>query len=191
MQQILDRLEAVSKIVLIVGSLIGGIWAAIEYVERKHDARVAETLGYVRRFSSDPLLAAQERIGVAWYAVRDRIRTLEDTPVTSTEEFARRKRQLVMTVVEKAVVPTSATSTQLGLVPDLDMLIGFFAELQVCIQAKLCEAQTARDYFQAYARTLYCLHEPFIRWKSTSYSQGYGNGLREFVRLGAAGCPNE
>jgi hypothetical protein len=43
--------------------------------------------------------------------VRDRVRILETTPVASAEEFTNRKRQLVMMVVDKAVVPLTATMT--------------------------------------------------------------------------------
>jgi len=188
MKRILDRLEAISKILLILGTLIGGVWAVVEYFDKKHDARVAETLAYVRRLSSDPLLAAQTRIGIAWYAVRDRVRALETTPVASAEEFASRKRQLVMMVVDKAVVPLSASTAQKGLVSDLDLLIGFFAELQVCVDAKLCDRLTANSYFQPYAKRLYCVHEPFIAWKDSSYSRGYGNELRKLAFSNGERC---
>jgi hypothetical protein len=188
MKRFLDRLEAISKILLIAGTLIGGIWAIREYFDKKHDSRVAETLGYVRRLSSDPLLAAQTRIGLAWYAVRDRVRILESTPVASAEEFANRKRQLVMMVVDKAVVPLSATMTQRGLVSDIDLVVAFFAELQVCADAGLCDRPTANSYFQPYAKRFYCVHEPFIEWKSASYSRGYGNELRTFAFSNGRNC---
>jgi len=53
-----------------------------------------------------------------------------------------------MMVVEKSVIPTSSSSaTQKGLVSDLDLLVGFFAELQVCIDAQLCDASVTNNYF--------------------------------------------
>ncbi|MCP3392018.1 hypothetical protein NLM27_24805 [Bradyrhizobium sp. CCGB12] len=188
MKVILDRLEAISKILLILGTLAGGLWAVREYFDKQHDARVAETLGYVRRFSTDPLQAAQTHIGMAWYSVKDVLRTLEETPVASPEEFANRKRQLVMSVVDKSVIPLSSSVTQRGLVPDLDLLVGFFAELQVCLDAQLCDAHVAKKYFQPYATRLYCVHEPFIVWKSKAYSQGYGDELKKLALPGASHC---
>jgi hypothetical protein len=188
MQVILDRLEAISKILLIIGTIAGGFWAIREYFDKKHDARVAETLGYVRRFSSDPPLAAQTRIGMAWYSVKDALRTLEETPVSSAQEFVDRKRQLVMMVVEKSVVPVSASTNQKGLVSDLDLLVGFFAELQVCIEAQLCDTPVAKKYFQPYAVRLYCVHEPFIVWKSKAYSQDYGDELKKLALPGNSHC---
>jgi hypothetical protein len=35
------------------------------YEYKKQDARVAESIGYVRRFSTEPLIVAQTRIGKA------------------------------------------------------------------------------------------------------------------------------
>lgn len=187
MQAFLDRLEAVSKILLIFGTLAAGAWAVLEYTDKKNEAKVAETLGYARRLSSDPLLTAQSRIGTAWYAVRDSVRALEATPVASAEEYAKRKRQLVMMVVDKTAVPSSST-LQKGLVSDLDLLIGFFAELQVCIDAGLCDRRIATNYFQPYAKRLYCVHEPFIEWKKSSFSEGYGDELRKFALRDGKTC---
>lgn len=188
MKVILDRLEAISKILLILGTLVGGLWAVREYFDKQHNARIAETLDYVRRFSTDPLQAAQTHIGMAWYSVKDVLRTLEETPVASPEEFANRKRQLVMTVVDKSVIPLSSSGTQKGLVPDLDLLVGFFAELQVCLDAQLCDRTVAKKYFQPYAQRLYCVHEPFIVWKTKSYSQGYGDELNKLAFPGGGQC---
>ncbi len=188
MQINLERLETISKILLILGTIVGGFWTVREYIEKKHDARVAETLGYVRRFSADPVLTAQNRIGMAWYAIRDAVRTLESTPVASAEEFGKRKRQLVMMVVNGGVVPQSASITQKGLVSDLDLLVGFFSELQVCVDAELCDRSTAIRYFQDYARRLYCVHEPFIAWKNSSYSKGYGSEVRKLTLKDGETC---
>jgi len=66
MQVILDRLEAISKILLIIGNLAGGFWAIREYFDKKHDARVAETFRVCAQIFERPLLAAQTRIGMAW-----------------------------------------------------------------------------------------------------------------------------
>jgi hypothetical protein len=84
-------------------------------------------------------------------------------------------------------VPSSTAPAQKGLVPDIDQLVGFFAELKVCIDTNLCDVQTSRSYFEDYARRLYCVHEPFIEWKSASYSKGYGRGLRD-IALNATKC---
>jgi hypothetical protein len=68
MQELLDRLEAIAKILLIFGTLAGGIWAVVEYFEKKHDGRIAETLGYVRRFSTDPYSAPRPMS--EWHGMR-------------------------------------------------------------------------------------------------------------------------
>src|SRR5271167_4569024 len=113
MKVLLDRLEAISRILLIVATLVGGIWAVFEWLEKKQDARVSETLGYVRRFSTDPLETAQVNISVAWFAVRDKVRTLESNQGTP-DDFVRRKRQLVMMLVEGAPIAIGGTTVRRG-----------------------------------------------------------------------------
>jgi hypothetical protein len=190
MSELLDRLEAISKILLIVATIVGGGWVIYEYLEKKQDARVAESIGYVRRFSTEPLIAARTRIGQAWYASRSQLQALATTPVSSSEEFARRKRQLVISVVDTAPFVTSSTTKQRGIVAEVDLIIGFFDELQVCVASGLCDWKTIDDFFAPYAKRFYCLHEPFLVWKDRSYSKGYGSALRAmFVQPGSA-CPS-
>ena len=49
----------VQRVKVILGKIVGGGRAIYEYLEKKEDARVAEFIGYVRRFSTEPLIVAQ------------------------------------------------------------------------------------------------------------------------------------
>ena len=91
-----------------------------------------------------------------------------------------------MMVVDRAVVPTSETARR-GLVPDLDLLVSFFGELQVCVNTMSCDDKTAKAHLLSYAQSLYCLHEPYILWRNTTYN-GYGSGLRDFGGLTNSRC---
>nr|AGO88286.1 protein of unassigned function [Methylobacterium oryzae CBMB20] len=175
---LLDTLEAVSKILLIIGTLVGGGWAVYEYLEKKQDVRIAESIGYVKRFSSEPLIGAQNRIGQAWYAARSQLQILAATPVASSEEFAKRKRQLVMSVVEASPV-SLGSGKQRGIVSDADLIVGFFDELHICMTSNLCDKKIAQGFFRPYVERFYCLHEPFLVWKSKNYSAGYADSMRK------------
>ncbi|EHP94683.1 hypothetical protein [Methylorubrum extorquens] len=187
MSPFVEALEAISKILLIAGTLIGGGWAVHEYLDKKQDARVAESIGYVRRFSAEPLLGAQSRIGQAWYAARSQLHALTATPTASQEEFTRRKRQLVMSVVETSSIAPNASKNR-GIVSDVDLIVSFFDELRICVKSQLCDDQTARNFFTPYAERFFCLHAPFIDWKSKNYSAGYAEAMRGFVS--AKACPS-
>jgi hypothetical protein len=190
MNVLLKRLEAISKILLIIATIVGGGWAIYEYLEKKQDARIAESIGYVRRFSTEPLIGARTRVGQAWFASRAQLQTLATTPVASPDEFKRRKRQLVMGVVESAQFVTTSSTTQRGIVAEVDLIIGFFDELRVCVMSRLCDRKTTYDFFKPYAERFYCLHEPFLDWKDRAYSNGYGSALRAMFITGTAGCPS-
>jgi hypothetical protein len=55
----------VQRVKVILEKIVGGGRAIYEYLEKKQDARVAKSIGYVRRFSTEPLIVAQTRIGKA------------------------------------------------------------------------------------------------------------------------------
>jgi len=82
-----------------------------------------------------------------------------------------------MSVVESAPVVISSTTKQRGIVADVDLIIGFFDELQVCATSGLCDRKTINDFFKPYAVRFYCLHEPFLAWKNRAYSKEYGSAL--------------
>lgn len=188
MKAFLDRLEAISKILLIFGTLVGGGWGVYQYFERLDEQRVAATLEYVKRLNNDQLLAAQIQIGAAWYDARDKLHLLRNTPVPSREVYTARQRQLVMSVMTGAGSNTATGRTR-SLVGNLDLLEGFFAELKICIDSGICDASTAKIYFSSFAKRLYCLHEPFISHKAKTFSDGYGGALRSFALVGSEACP--
>ncbi|PCK77680.1 hypothetical protein [Rhizobium sophoriradicis] len=187
MQALLDRLEAISKILLILGTLIGGVWGIYQYFERLQEQRVAMTLDYVRRLNSEQLLASQTQLSAAWYGVRDKLRLVRETPVAFREIYVARQRQLVMSVMAGSSAASSGEG-RTSLVSALDLLEGFFSELRICVDSNICDPKTARTYFGSYAKRLYCLHEPFIRYKDKTFSDGYGAALRSFSLSGSAVC---
>lgn len=184
---VLDQLEGISKILLIVGTLIGGIWALFQFADAQHAARVTRTLGYVERFNKDNVLDARMRLGRTWYNLRDLVARVNDGS-RDDPDYKQRLSQLVFQVVEKAPVELSDGKKAVGLVGDLDQLQGFFGELQICIEGKLCDKATADSYFADYAQRFYCLHEPFIEYKQQNYDSSYGVKLAAFLKDAGKGC---
>ena len=183
-----DWLESLAKVVLVAATLIGGFWAYFEYMHKEQQRRVEQTLAYVKRFSEGVVFEASTRIGSVWYANYDRLQNLASTPPSPEKEFKDRHRQLVMTVVERGIWEASDGKRGRGLVQEIDAVTAFFSELKVCIDAQLCDDGTARVYFGDYARRFYCLHEPYISWKASAFSAGFGQQLAGFALIDAKPC---
>ena len=178
-KSVLDQLEGISKILLILGTLAGAVWALFEYSAKQDKERVTHTLSYVERFNKDTLLDARTRIGSTWYALRDFVARADTGE--GDDAYKQRMRQLVFEVVNKAPVQLPDGSAVTGLVGDLDQVQGFFGELQICIDARICDQATADAYFADYAQRFYCLHEPFIAFKQHEYDLTYGVKLKAFI----------
>jgi len=174
-----DWLEACSKVLLIVGALVGAGWAYFEYLHKEDQRRIEGSLSYVKRFAEGSMLESTKRIGSVWYANREPLRRLQDS--SSDAAFAQRHQQLVMSVVELYAVPDKDGLSTQGVVGDVDTVVAFFSELLICVKAELCEGKSAHAYFDNYARRFYCLHEPYLRWKAANYSSSFGKDLAEFV----------
>jgi hypothetical protein len=183
---VLDQLEGISKILLILGTLVGGIWALFEYADNQNAARVTRTLTYVERFNGESLMDARSRLGRTWYNLRDYVARTDIGQGDAT--YNERMGQLVFQVVEHAPVEMTDGRRSEGLVGDLDQIQGFFGELQICIEGKLCDKPTADAYFADYAQRFYCLHQPFIAYKQRDYDSSYGVKLKTFIDAAHRNC---
>ena len=184
---VLSQIEGVSKILLIVATLAGGVWAVVQYADARHAARVTRTLEYVERFNKDNVLRARMRLGRTWYNLRGYVAKVS-LGSRDAADYEQRLRQLVFTVVENAPVELDDGSKAKGLVGDLDQLQSFFGELEICIEGSLCDKETADAYFSDYATRFYCLHEPFISYKQRDYDSSYGVRLNVFLKAAGKDC---
>jgi hypothetical protein len=184
---VLDQLEGVSKILLIMGTLGGGIWAVFQFRDAQKGARITRTLAYVERFNKDHLLDSRVRLGRTWYNLRDYVARVSEGG-RDDADYNQRLSQLVFQVVEHAPVELPDGKKAEGLVGDLDQLQGFFGELQICIEGTLCDKETADSYFADYAQRFYCLHKPFIDYKQRDYDSSYGVKLAALLKAAGKTC---
>jgi len=127
------------------------------------------------------------RIEETWFAFRDFI-TQVRTESISPEDWRERLSQLVLQTVYRAPVRLPDGHIQKGLGEDIDRVQGFFGELQICIEANLCDKKTADSYFINYATRFYCLHKPFIQANRKNYDSSYALKAEEFVTAGGGKC---
>lgn len=183
---LIEWLEACAKMLLIVGSVVGAGWAYFEYLNKEEQRRIEGSLVYVKRFSEGSLLESTKRIGHAWYANREALLRLKDS--SSEAAYQQRHRQLVMSVIERFPVPDKDGTPAHGVVGDVDAVVSFFSELVICMKANLCDAKSAHAYFDSYAQRFYCLHQPYLSWKATTYSSDFGKDLAQFAARNPQAC---
>nr|WP_315428174.1 hypothetical protein [uncultured Albidiferax sp.] len=185
----IDWLEACAKTLVIVGTVVGAGWGYFEYRHKEEQRRIEGSLTYVKRFSEGNMLESTRRIGSVWYSAQSQLQKLQDSP--PGDEYARRHRQLVMSVIEHGSVEDKDGKITRGVVADVDAVTAFFGELAICVNAGLCESQTAHSFFDDYARRFHCLHEPYLVWKAADYSSDYGKDLATFATRDSQKCRSQ
>lgn len=118
-------------IVGLLGAIVAAVWGYFEYLDRKAEGRVAETLKFIDRFDRSPVWDARRRIFTVWHrATGDVIRIL-------TKEYTEPKwRKFVNELVENNEIEI-----------DVQTLIDFYESLNICIDEGICDGETAFAFF--------------------------------------------
>lgn len=138
-----ERFYQILRVFAIVG---GGWWAVHEYLDRKENLQVEQTLKFTERFEQFPVWGAREKIDRAW--------------LTEEPEILR------ILVQEKNVAAWPGFVNQLvvehALQLDVFTMIDFFEALGICIQQKICHAESARKFFSRKVILFFNQHMHYI-----------------------------
>jgi hypothetical protein len=156
--------------VTIVGGLAGGVFALVQYYGRAHQERVGETLRYVERFDTGPMLAAWEEYDNFWISQGPQLKQANAQGEKALKGF---------TLQTLHSDPSLRMKTR--------MLIEFFDEFAACTCAHVCDATVAQEILGNYAFDLYGTNAPYIFRERSQYGDhSYGRGL---LVIGARSFP--
>jgi len=159
-------LEFMLKVLVITGS-IGGIY---QYFDVKQENRVKKTMEFLDNFNSGNLQSAQLNLSEFWEGYHAKIRQLNQATVENEEA-----RTLIL---ERIVLPVISHNKQQK---DIDLMVGFFENLQVCIVGRICEEHTTKIFFGSYAASFFNLYEPWIK-RRREIIPNYACQLQFFAR---------
>lgn len=144
----IDWLELMLKIILITASL----GAVYQYFDVKQENRVKETMDFLDNFSSGGLQNAQLNLSKFWENYHDKIKQLNQVTVANEKSRA--------LILERIVLPVISHNNQQK---DIDLLVSFFGNIQICVANRICDKQTAEVFFSEYATNFFALYEPWIK----------------------------
>jgi hypothetical protein len=158
--QVYKRLLQIGKVTGAVTFLFAvplGVW---QYVERKQETRVEQSLRFFDKFNSTPFTTYREEINKAIVANADGIR-----------EAARDSKEL-----ERFVVAMMRKNGDLE--PHLWLVMDFFDALAICVIKHLCDAVTVDHLFAERANDYYILFYQYILLqRNNSTSPKFAVGL--------------
>ena len=162
---LIGRIEVVLKLLLIGGAMLT-FW---QYFSNKEQARVQETLHYVKAFNSGEIYKAKVKIDDAWLANERLISELQDKRVVSEEkEQAILKKVMLMSI------------NDYNLKRPIETVVDFYEQLYLCTQAEVCDIKSARLFFTPHAKRFYKLYRPYLQDRNNTIT-GYAGGLSLFA----------
>lgn len=164
-QTVVNWLELTLKMILVLAS----IGAVYQYFDVKQENRVKQTMEQLKSFNSSKLQAAQFKLSATWEAYQKSFEALNRQTVASEQDKARIQAKIVLPVIRHN-----------KLQQDIDLLVDFFENLQICVQHRICDKQVSLDFFGGYADYFYRLHRPWIE-KQRAVIPGYASQLQAFV----------
>ncbi|TAD75326.1 MAG: hypothetical protein EAY70_10615 [Sphingomonadales bacterium] len=172
----------------IAGLLVGGIFAAIQYVDAKAAQRTSRTFEYIERYESGDVAEARRAIN---RVLRPYLEQFEDL---EAEGLPRKERDdVVRSIIRAEVEIQSASSAKAAGNPSaiespetvedkIDRVVEFYDGLKVCVDEELCNERVTVNYFSPdEARIFWDNFYPYIMDRRANYPR-YGDALEAFAK---------
>lgn len=158
--------DALTPLVGAVAIVVGGVFGMVQYLDKKHDDRVKETLNFFDRYNSNHVLEARTALVAAW-----RQHAAEyDKVIDSADEYYKFTRRIIIDE---------------NLRGEVAVINDFYAALDICTRNKICECDVAILLFQPDANSYYGYHYSYIAAERTrAKDDSIGAGLEAFAKIG-------
>lgn len=146
--------------------IVGGLFAAYQFLESRKDARVERTMEYILRYEDG-------RVGDSRRAIQAALRPfLEQFAEFETGVAPASRDEMVLTLIDEAGD---------GRLPDhIDTVVDFYEGLWTCVREEICSREVAFGYFTTDARDFAQNFEPYFRRRQENNS-AYAGGLERFA----------
>lgn len=157
--------DMISVWVGILSLIAGGIWGIFEYLDRKQQGRVAETLAYVDRYNDSPMYGARKRIEMIWFEKGDEA-----------------KKVLLFGDAKKWTEFVLKLVSAHRLRSDILTMLEFYELIAVCTKEKICDTNTAYSFFGPQALSFKNQHIRYIKWlRGDLRDESIGRELQRFA----------
>lgn len=144
------------------------------------DARIEHTLDYIEQFQDGRIGQARSDLTLAWSDYGPEIQALNAAGGVD--------RGILERWVSTTVAASVERSPQDNLRSALFVMADFFDQLSLCIDARICDEQTAQRYFAAEASQFMCLYGGEVQSMRAQLSLGsFGTGLQSLAERSDVG----
>lgn len=169
-------LNAAAQFATVVTLLLLGLQLHLDARQR----RVAVSLDYAKQFHEEEMARSRTALFRPWLRYGAELQRLSETGPVSRDFLD----QWANSIVEASAEKEPAEDLRLAIYHMLD----FFDRVQICVEAGLCDATTAKLYFRPFATQFYCLYQgPITQLVRQMNLRDTGEGLVRFVE-GRGAC---
>jgi hypothetical protein len=139
------------SVATLVAAVVGGLFSLREYVDSKERDRVANTLQYVSRFESEPLLSDQRQIDKAIDEVEARYEQAH------TAGLSHPQKKALADQLRIAVIRGDDKTAQ-----SVDRLKDFFTQAAICSENKVCSGRYIQTVLGHDGRDFFGFVRPYL-----------------------------
>lgn len=181
---LLTRAEQVMRIAASLGVATAAILAVIEYSNANEDNRRERALEIVRDWqteaNTDRYTAVQEFVEA---------KVTEPALQASLGQLSERALADAQTNLGRAWTTTlrnSSEPAEQALERDIDRLMLFFAQMEICISSQLCNAEVLQAYFELEVSSFWKYFKGYAELRQDANYEGYGEPVERLVTRFAA-----
>ncbi len=160
----------VASNIVVLGGVVFSIYQFLAY---QHEERVKFTFQFVEKFDDERFLDARRTVSQALQSYEQKIARLNQARMSADAEKKLRGRLAQFLVND--------SNDNKGIVRELNLLIGFFNGLQICIEKNLCDRPVAIAFFNSHADSIWANFGPYVEQRRKAV-KNYGLGLELFLR---------
>ena len=161
-------LDFLSRLAILASLVIAGL----QYFAYQQDMQIQRTLNFVERFQDGPVGQAQRGLTTALRQVEPAVQDIKTSGLEGLGANA------AYTEIRRFVIYESNNGQ--GVWRDVDTVVLFLEELEVCVETGLCDERVAIQFFADYAEIFVANFEPYLDDRS-AMAPDFGQKVRAFA----------
>lgn len=146
----LDQAEKLGNILVSIltalAIVVGGGFSYHEYLEHKKDVRIKASLVLVHRYNSAATMKHTQVLNKEWQNAN-----VEFNRALTSPDAADSYNKFVLSLVDEKKLETS-----------LSTMFGFYDNMVICVESKICEREVIDRYFREYGKDFFNKYYPYV-----------------------------
>lgn len=139
-------------IVTITAIVFGGGFGLLEYLDKKKESQISNTLDLVKRFQTTEVLETRQTLDEAWSSnYSDLLEVLSPAEEPPDYDVSKAYKEYVMGFVERYKFSVQ-----------INLILEFYEQVVICVNASICDVNTVNDFFLRNGKVFFRKFYPYV-----------------------------